>query len=234
MQKQAVLVLLFLILLVSNVEAASNTINNTAVIKVIGIPAGAVLPIRYSPAYITNNYNTTNWTTNLKFNINGQTTLQYQGAGTTVSLNGNVYTFNSSKSNLGLSAIIMPANTYIWDFSLYFSPQLWNQTQANELIAAGVPANSSIIISLIGNTTNSVTYGTKVQGNVLAAGSVDKYAVYNSVNGTVNFIKTSIVKASASPCIFTNLNNLAYCSNATTPLSISVPDEKGYPKVKIA
>ena len=60
-------VLAFLLLAVALIpfsHAASNTISNTTLI-IVGLPAGAQIPVRFAPNYTTVTYTATGYTTNI-------------------------------------------------------------------------------------------------------------------------------------------------------------------------
>src|SRR5579872_476623 len=208
MKKYAIILFM---LLFGFAQASSNTINTNLSITIIGLPPGANVPLQIQNplgVYNTNNYPITDWTTVITIPYNtqevniysGQVPYQWMGAGTTLTYQGTTYTVNEL-ALAGFNGFIM-SNTikYRLPFYAFYNAMQWNAQQANELIAAGVNPNSSIIIGLVGNSTQSLPYGSVLQsGNYIKVGNQKKFAKLE--NGNINFVTTNVVKNPSYICI---------------------------------
>ena len=124
-------------------HAASNTISNTT-LTIVGLPAGAQIPVRFAPNYTTVTYTSTGYTTNIPVYIStstnstylGKVPYQWQGAGTTVTYNGVTYTMLPST----YTQLLNVGKDNILGFYVYLNSTLWNTNETAELKAA----NSSL------------------------------------------------------------------------------------------
>lgn len=189
----------------------SNSMNDTAVINFIGLQPGSPITYRYSPNYVTTTQNVLGYDYPLVLNISGATTWQWQGTGTAVSYNGVTYVFNSILSSTALSGLegtIYPGNTYNIYFQEFLNLTNFNQTQATELEAAGVSANSPIIIKLLQNINTTVPYnGTHKTGYSSSSATDD--------NGTITFTNTKVISNSSYICL--NLTSSLFNQNVCNP-----------------
>ena len=212
--------LILALLLMAGMAAGSNTIpNNSLTFSIIGLPGGLSGSFRigaYNPycwgqgnctaspyaggiiPFTTSNGVTTVVVSNM---VAPSGNIVISGFGATQSSRGDQYlACTSSYAASDCAGYANPGTavfggTTIIKYWTYLNITKWNAQQANELIAMGVPANSPIIIGLVGNVTESTTYGNvKLAGNYLAAG-VHQYANYTSTNGTLSFVTANILQA---------------------------------------
>ena len=212
--------LILALLLMAGMAAGSNTIpNNSLTFSIIGLPGGLSGSFQigaYNPycwgqgnctaspyaggiiPFTTSNGVTTVVVSNM---VAPSGNIVISGFGATQSSRGDQYlACTSSYAASDCAGYANPGTavfggTTIIKYWTYLNITKWNAQQANELIAMGVPANSPIIIGLVGNVTESTTYGNvKLAGNYLAAG-VHQYANYTSTNGTLSFVTANILQA---------------------------------------
>ena len=211
-------------------HAASNTISNTT-LTIVGLPAGAQIPVRFAPNYTTVTYTSTGYTTNIPVYIStstnstysGKVPYQWQGAGTTVTYNGVTYTMLPST----YTQLLNVGKDNILGFSYYTSENTLfdaNQMALLEAVNSSL-ANAKLMIARIQNTTANVIYN-----GSLKAGAVAHVASYTntSAGADINFIKQVIQPYPDVACIYINLASSPFCANATTPDRISVPVINGH------
>jgi YVTN family beta-propeller protein len=220
---------LFTLVLISTSYAASNTIANTT-LTVVGLPAGAQIPVRFAPNYTTVTYTATNYTTNINVYISantnatyaGRVPYQWQGAGQTVAYNGVTYTMLPSTYTQTLNV----GKDNILGFYTYLNSSLWNTNETAELKAANSSlAKAKMVIAKIQNTSSNVIYN-----GSLKAGAVAHVASYtnSSAGADITFIKQTIQPYPDAACIYINLASSPFCANATTPDRINVPVINGH------
>ena len=184
-------------------HAASNTISNTT-LTIVGLPAGAQIPVRFAPNYTTVTYTSTGYTTNIPVYIStstnstylGKVPYQWQGAGTTVTYNGVTYTMLPST----YTQLLNVGKDNILGFYVYLNSTLWNTNETAELKAANSSlANAKLMIARIQNSTAPIQYGNSkamASGNYLKLGQKAKYAdiISNSTTGAnITFYTSNVI-----------------------------------------
>ena len=228
LQNVRVVPILLLLVLFAGTAHAANTINMTT-LTIAGVPAGCNVPLQIQNplgVYNTNNYQTTDWTTTLSIpyanavitTYGGNVPYQFMGSGTTLTCKGTVYTINEIAGSGFTGFIMSNSRTTLLPFYAFYNASQWNATQANELMSIGVNSAVAMLIAHVSNVVNTAPYGTVQQTGInITAGNTLKYATY--VNGTINFISTSVKQTSSNPCVNTNYGG-PYCTNSTTPQPI--------------
>ena len=238
---------LFALVLISTIYAASNTIANTT-LTIVGLPAGAQIPVRFAPNYTTVTYTASNYTTNIPIYISastnstysGKVPYQWQGAGTTVTYNGVTYTMLPNT----YTQLLNVGKDNILGFSYYTSENTLfdaNQMALLEAVNSSL-ANAKLMIARIQNTTANVIYN-----GSLKAGAVAHVASYTntSAGADISFIKQVIQPYPDVACIYINLASstiplarknspllrlqVSYCWYATALKPIILPDEVTVP-----
>ena len=225
MDRNSGYILLFILMLIPLSHAASNT-----TLTIVGLPAGAQIPVRFAPNYTTVTYTATGYTTNItvyisastKSTYSGKVPYQWQGQGQTISYNGVTYTMLPST----YTQLLNVGKDNILGFYVYLNSTLWNTNETAELKAANSSlANAKLMIASIQNTTANIIYN-----GSLKAGAVAHVASYTntSAGADISFIKQTIQPYPDAACIYINLASSPFCANATTPDRISVPVINGH------
>lgn len=204
--KKIIFIMMMVVLgMLSSISSASSNaiINNTAVLTVYGLPAGASFVWRVAPNYTTITTPITGYTTKIPIYISNATNStyhravpwQYQGAGTTVAYNGVTYTMLTSNGGTCATQIINSNGIGNYcEFYVYLNSSLWTSNESKELKASNASLSNAIItIKSISNITNQVGYGTLQNStSYIAAGENYRYAKDN--NGSITFISSNISK----------------------------------------
>ncbi len=221
----------FVLMLTALLPAAGAASNAIATgFYVYGAPPGSSFIWRMAPNYTTITTPITGYSTFIPVNVSSATNTtyhgaipwQYQGAGTTLSLNGITYTMLTGTAGTCSTQIVNTngLNDFC-SFYVYLNASLWNTNEAAELTASNASlASAKLIVKSITNTTRTIPYN-----GTLAAGNVLKYAA--DANGSITFYNNTTTKAQAA-CIYINLVSVPFCANATTPQRISVPVFNGH------
>ena len=203
MDRSSGYIVLFILMLIPFSHAASNTISNTTLI-IVGLPAGAKIPVRFAPNYTTVTYTATGYTTNIPVYISastnstysGKVPYQWQGAGTTVTYNGVTYTMLPNT----YTQLLNVGKNNILGFYVYLNSTLWNTNETAELKAANSSlANAKLMIARIQNSTAPIQYGNSkamASGNYLKLGQKAKYAdiISNSTTGAnITFYTSNVI-----------------------------------------
>lgn len=144
-----------------------------------------------------------------------------------------IYYYNWSADTQGQGQLTVVANT---STSLEGSMPMTNKdlnnmtalniSQVRSLMSAlhqfvGTNPNASLVIL---NQSISLQYGKlKRYGKAYSAGDEGLYFAVYSSNSILALYNITVSKASPSPCIYTNLEPVPYCTNSTAPLQIHVP-----------
>ena len=209
----------------ANSFASSNTI-----LSVVGLPAGAHIPIETAPNHTTVTYTATNYTTNIPIYISPSTNSLYsgkvpylwQGAGTTITYNGVTYTMLPST----YTQLLNVGKDNVLGFYTYLNSSLWNTNETAELKAVNSSLTTAkLIIAQLQNTPANVLYNGSEK-----AGAVSHIASYKntSLGADISFIKQTVQPYPDAACIYINLASSPFCANATTPDRISVPIINGH------
>lgn len=214
---KAAYALMVLFLTFSIVHATSNTMTQT--VELIGMPgglsgsfqtasyeaydygAGCTICFVSANTYLFTTTNGVTYITIPNMTRNFSTSsIQITGFSTTQSSGGNQYlactsNYKTQCFNYTNPTVLKWGNTTVIKYWNSLNMSAYNATEAADLEAMGISANSPIIVGLIGYPKNTVTFGTPINGNVLNASMVASYATYNSVNGSLNFVTTNVVPA---------------------------------------
>ena len=238
MMKISLLLAMSMLFVLVGLASAANFTSNTATLRIIGLPKGAILPLQIQNplgTYTTIDYQITNYTTYINISYSnslvatyhGKIPYQFMGAGTTLAYNNTVYTLNES-SGLFKGFVMAVNATSTLPFYEYYNPARWNATQAAELEALGINNNTAMLIAHVSNVRNSTVYGSTVDKTIIPAGTSKSYAQYNSTTGSVVFANTLVTKNPTPACIYISLSSVPFCSNATTPQRIPIVTFNGH------
>ncbi len=219
------LVLITIISFSVNVNAASNAIlNHTINLIVYGLPKGASFIWRAAPNYTTITTPITNWTTKIPIYISNTMNYnlipwQYQGAGTTVSYNGVVYTMYTGDGGTCVSQTLnISGKNNFCAFYIYLNSSLWNSNESKELKESNLSLkNANIIVRSIINQSKTNEYnGTATAGNIIKTAS--------DLNGSIIFSNITITKKKSYICLnlTSSLANWSFCNPGNYRLPLAV------------
>lgn len=215
----AALVAFFLMAITS--AASSNSIAPTT-LTVVGLPPGAQMPFRFAPNFTTNTYTSTGYTTPIPVYISNATNTtysgnipyQWQGAGTTVTANGTIYTM---VSNTYTQIIKRGKNNYL-AFYVYLNESLWSANEIAELRAANASLNTAQII--LANLQKLHT--TVIYNGSTPAGRYANTTQYSAIakNSSIIFTNVSVVKS--PPSCVAMINGQSYSQPGTYSIAKAI------------